>query len=514
MKRLSIPGLVLVVVAAAFMVTGCPGRAVAGRTDMNTLIVATAAFPPSLDPALTNDMTSAQLIFLIYDTLVSYAPDMSILPNLAYRWSWDDPSRIRMFLRQGVRFHNGDLLTASDVVFSLQRAAVSPHIGPITGMIQDVQAINPHEVLITLQFPFTPFLSHLAHTATSIVNERAVRELGEDVHAMAPVGTGAYRVTNVVTGDRVELTRFDDFWDTPARIPNLTWRSIPDGATRLLELETGGIDIKLLLHTMPHDIGRTEAHPDVRVYRQMSLSTNYVGFNAQRPPFNDVRVRQAVHHALDLDAINRVINPGVGETARGPINSMVWGSIAEELPPIAFDPARSRQLLAEAGFPNGFSTTIYTNEGNAVRADLAEIMQHQLAAVGINVDISIIEWGAYLDLTARGEHNMFILGWVASTGDPDYGIHPLFHTSSFGTAGNRTFWGTPEVDALIDAGRAETDPARRLEIYDEIQRIIHREVPWVFWHVGEWIHATRADVRGFQPHATDRLRIWDVYFQS
>jgi len=510
MKKLLALVLVLAFVAGTLWAGG--GRAAVGRTDMNTLTIASAAFPPNLDPTLTNDMTSAQLHHIIYDTLVNYDFDMSIVPGLAYRWSMDDPSRISMFLRQGVRFHNGDVFTASVVVFSLQRAAVSPHIGHITGMIQNVQAINPHEVLITLQYPFAPFLSHLAHTATSIVNQRAVTTLGEDAHALAPVGTGAYRVTGLVTGDRVEMTRFDDFWDTPARVQNLTWRSIPDGATRLLELETGGIDIKIGLHTMPHDISRTEAHPNVRVYRQMSLSTNYVGFNTQRAPFNDVRVRQAVHHALDLDAINRVINPGVGATATGPINSMVWGSIAGELPRIEFNQARARQLLAEAGFPNGFNTTIYTNEGNAVRADLAEIMQHQLAAVGINVDISIIEWGAYLDLTARGEHNMFILGWVSVTGDPDYGLHPLFHTSNFGAAGNRTFWGNTHLDNLLDAGRAETDPARRLQIYAEVQQIVQREVPWVFWHVGEWVHAARTDVRGFRTHPADYIRAWEIYF--
>ena len=510
MKKMLI--LPLIIVAGALLLTGCPGQA-AGRADPNTLTIASAGFPANLDPSLTNDMPSAQLHHIIYDTLVNYAQDMSIIPGLAYRWSWDDPSRLRVFLREGVRFHNGDVLSASDVVFSLERASVSPHIGHITGMIQSAQAINPREVLITLTYPFAPFLSHLAHTATSIVNERAVRELGEEAHSLAPVGTGAYRVTNVVTGDRIEMTRWDDFWGTPAIIQNLTWRIITDGATRLLELETGGIDLMIGLHTMPHDIARTEAHPDIIVHRQMSLSTNYIGFNVQRAPFNDLRVRQAIHHALDLDAINRVVNPGVGATARGPINSMVWGSIADRLPRIEFNPERARQLLAEAGFPNGFSMSIYTNEGNAVRADLAGIMQHQLAAVGINADIRIVEWGAYLDLTARGDHDVFILGWVSVTGDPDYGLHPLFHTSNFGHAGNRTFWGSAEMDQLLDAGRSETDPARRLQLYDEIQRIVHAEVPWIFWHVGEWIHATRADVRGFQPHPADYVRAWEIYFQ-
>ena len=511
MKKLLTLALVLAIVAGAFLVTGCPRGAV-GRTDTDRLVVAAAGFPANLSPAMTNDMPSAQIHYIVFDTLVVQDYNMDILPGLAYRWAWDDPSNLRVFLRRDVLFHNGDTMRASDVVFSLERAAASPHVGHITGMISGAQAINDYEVLITLHYPFTPFLSHIAHSATSIVNERAVTEMGETAHSLAPVGTGQYRVTSVVTGDRIEMTRWDQFWGQPARIRDLTWRSITDGATRLLELETGGIDIMLGLQTMPHDIPRTAANPDLTVFRQMSLATNYIGFNASVVPFNDVRVRRAVYYALDLDAINRAVNPGVGETGRGPINSMVWGSIAYRLPPIEFNPARARQLLAEAGFPNGFSTAIYVNEGNAVRADLAVAMQHQLDAVGITAEVRIVEWGAYLDLTARAEHTMFVLGWVSVTGDPDYGLHPLFHSENFGAAGNRTFWSDAELDRLLDEGRAETDPARRLQIYDEAQRIIHREVPWIFWHTGENVHATRADVRGFQTHPADRIAAWDVYF--
>jgi peptide/nickel transport system substrate-binding protein len=192
---------------------------------------------------------------------------------------------------------------------------------------------------------------------------------------------------------------------------------------------------------------------------------------------------------------------------------MVWASAAERLPRYDFNLARSRQLLAEAGFPNGFSTIIYTNEGNAVRADLAEIMQNQLAQVGIRAEVRIIEWGAYLDMTARGEHTIFILGWVTVTGDPDYGLYSLFHSGTFGAPGNRTFYSNPEVDRLLDAGRMETDPARRLQIYYDVQRVIHRDVPWIFWHTGEIVTGVRADVRNVRLTPMEYYRMWEVYFE-
>jgi peptide/nickel transport system substrate-binding protein len=145
--------------------------------------------------------------------------------------------------------------------------------------------------------------------------------------------------------------------------------------------------------------------------------------------------------------------------------------------------------------------------------DAAEITQNMLGQVGITVDVRIIEWAAYLDMTARGDHEMFILGWVTVTGDPDYGLHATFHTENFGAAGNRTFYSNPQVDRLLDEGRVETDRARREQLYFQAQQIIRDEAPWVFQWAGEDLHGARNDLRGLKLHPSSHFPLWTIYFE-
>jgi peptide/nickel transport system substrate-binding protein len=312
-----------------------------------------------------------------------------------------------------------------------------------------------------------------------------------------------------VAGSSLELTRWDEYWGGRVPVKDLTIRIIPDSATRLLTLETGGIDIMYNVPTS--DISRVEAHRDLNMIRSMNLSTNFIGFNMQKAPFNDIRVRHAIAHAIDMPLMVRNVYRGAGSPTNGPINTMVWSSIADQLQPYEFNQARSRQLLAEAGYPNGFNTTFSLNEGNPERLDTGEILANMLRQVGINVDIRVIEWGSYLEMTGRGDHDMFILGWSPSGGDPDRGLYATFHSSNFGAPGNRAFYNNPEVDRLLDAGRRELDRPRRAQLYAQAQRIIRDELPWIFQWAGEELSATRADVKGFSHHAATTHALWNLY---
>ena len=515
MKRMYKILLLAVLITVVFVTSGCrrDGASAGSGRDartarMDTLIVGLAGMPNNLDPSLTNDMPSAYIHEHIYNTLITVDYDMNPVPALAERWVWEDPTRLRIFLRRGVRFHNGDELRASDVKFTLDRAAVAPQIGHITGMIANTAIVNDYEVLITLQYPFVPFLSHLAHTAASIVNEGVVRQLGDVGHSQAPVGTGPYRVVNIVQGDRIELTRWDNYWGTAAAAPNLVWRVMTDAATRLVSLETGEIDV--MFAVAPTDMTRVRNHRDLDLHHEMSLSTNYIGFNVTRPPFNDVRVRHAIQYALNMEAMVQAVYLGAMTPTSGPINSRVWGSTAEPRPAFPHDVARARQLLAEAGYPNGFSTTFFTNEGNPQRQDTGEVMANMLREVGINMEVRLVEWGAYLDMTARGEAPLYMLGWVTVTGDPDYGLHALFHTSNQGGAGNRGFYSNTNVDRLLDQGRQETDPTRRAAIYRELQQILHDDAPWISQSAGAEIIGVRSNVHGFRIHPHGRHQMWGV----
>jgi peptide/nickel transport system substrate-binding protein len=376
-------------------------------------------------------------------------------------------------------------------------------------MVDRVDVVNDHEIVIVLKYAFVPFLSHLAHGATSIWNQKAVTEMGPEPHSRAPVGTGPMKFVNWVTGASIELTRFDDYHGGRVPVRNMTLRFIADPTTRLRDLETGGLD--LMYNVATPDVTRIERDNSLQMIRSMNLSTNYIGFNTQKAPFNDVRVRHAVAHALDLQAMVRNVYMGTGAPGRGPINPMVWASTADRLQPYEYNPARARQLLAEAGYPNGFNTTFVFNEGNTQRMDSGEIAANMLRQVGINVDVRSLEWGAYLDMTGRGDQDMYILGWVTVTGDPDYGLYGTFHSSGHGAAGNRSFYTNPEVDRLLDAGRTETNPTRREQIYAQVQQIIRDDLPWIFQWNGEDLSAARANVKGFKHSPTGHHQLWNLY---
>jgi peptide/nickel transport system substrate-binding protein len=343
----------------------------------------------------------------------------------------------------------------------------------------------------------------------SIVSERAVRELG-DKYAQNPVGTGPMKFVNWVVGNRIELTRWDQYWGPAPKIKNLTIRYISDDATRLLELETGGVD--MMLNVPPQEVERVEANPNLKLYRAPSLSLNFIGFNTQKPPLNDERVRRAITHAIDMEALVKTVYMGVGKPGRGPIGSMVWASAADILPQLEYNPALAKELLAEAGYPDGFTITLSTND-SAQRVDSAIIVQSMLAAVGIKVEISIVEWAAYLEMLDSGKQDMYILGWVTVTGDPDYGLE-VFHSRSFGPGGNYAFYEDPEVDRLLDAARGETDMDLRRQLYIEAQQIIHAAAPWIYTLEGEVLIAARSNVEGFQIDPAQHHPYWTVWFND
>jgi len=314
------------------------------------------------------------------------------------------------------------------------------------------------------------------------------------------------KFVNWVVGNRIELTRWDQYWGPAPKIRDITVRYIPDDATRLLELETGGVD--MVVGVPPQEVARIEANPNLKLYRAPSLSLNFIGFNTRKPPFDDVRVRRAIIHAIDMDSLVKTVFMGVGSPGRGPLSSTVWASAAGILPMYEYNPAKARELLAEAGYPDGFSFTLSTND-NAQRIDTSVIVQGMLAAAGIYVEIEIVEWAAYLDMLDVGGHELFILGWVTVTGDPDYGLE-IFHSRSFGPGGNYTFFSDPEVDRLLDAARGETDVDLRRQMYIEAQQIAHAAAPMIYTLEGEVLVAARSNVEGFRINPAQHHPYWTV----
>lgn len=480
-----------------------------GGAHAFTLTVAQGSDVVSLSPHNTNDQPSARVMRQIYDTLIIQTEELELEPGLAESWNQVDATTWDFFIRPGVTFHNGDPLMGSDVKFTLDRLRDPATAAPgafLVGFIDEISLVDDMTVRITTNGPFVPILSHLAHTATSILNERAVTEAGEDYGTTVVVGTGPFSFVSWEIASQIVLDRNDDWWYGDVGPERVIFRPITEGTVRAIELEAGAIDIAYNLE--PRDALRARQNPEITMAEIEALTTSYIGFNAQKAPFDDVRVRQAINHAVDAETIVDVIFEGFGFPANSPISSMVFGANTD-LEPYEFDPERARALLAEAGLGGGFSTTIWTND-NPLRIQIAEIVQAQLADIGISVEIQVLEWSTYLNDTAAGLHDMFILGWVTVTADADYGLYALFHSRNFGSPGNRTFWSSDRLDELLDLGRRESDQDLRQEIYFEAQEIIRNEAPWIFLNTTIEAHATRSNVTGFVPHPAGHNRLYNV----
>jgi len=487
--------------------TSAEAPAPGGNADRDELNIVVASFMASLDPVLSNDTPSHQIRQMIFEPLVRFNPrTLEMYGVLATSWDMPDAQTVNFELRQGVYFSNGDRFTASDVAFTFERAIESPLTRALFEAIDYVEVIDDYNVTFHLNRPFVPILTQLTLVQASIVSERAVREFGDDFQDN-PVGTGPFVLEEIVLGDRTVVTRNENYWGQAPHMRQVTFRVIPEQAQRFIAVEVGDADIALMI--APTDVPRAETTPSVVLHRNLNFSYNYIGFNLAQGPTADQRVRHAITYALNLDSIVDNAFAGTGQLITSPIVPMTQFAI--EMEPFETNLDRARELLAEAGYPDGFSINFWSNAGNQTRADVGTMVQHQLRQVGIDVTTEIIEWGTYMERTAAAEHDMLILAWVG-TPDPDFHLNMLFHSRNLGLAGNVSHIDNPEVDRLLDEARVELDVARRGELYAELQHLLRDIRPHIFLVQNEELNITTPYVRGFFSAPDVLPRFWEVYF--
>ena len=488
------------------------GGGAEGGSGRNQVTVALTANPIALDVHLSNDNPSTVVSKQIFETLVIQDENLQHHPGLATDWRQIDEYTWEFDLRSGVIFHNGDEMTADDVVFSLRRGsdeATKPLVSPILGMIDgdSVEAIDRYTVRIGTLMPFAPLPNHLAHTAAAIMSERAIEEATDS--RREPVGTGPFRFVSWLNEDYIELARFDDYHGELPQFETLMLRIITEPSSRVVELETGSVDVIMGVGTM--DFARVEEDANLTLLTVPGLQTNYVGLNTNHEHLGNRLVRQAMNYAVNVEDIRTALAFGHGDIARGPITSNVFG-FNPDLVGYPFNLERAQELMREAGLEDGFDMTLYISS-NQANIDLAQAVQAQLAAININVGLNPLEWGTFIDaVSADGGVDAFMMGWGSITGDADYGIFPLFHTMQHGEAGNRTFFTDDRVDYLLEAARATIDPDERLAMYFEIQEIIVEEAPWIFLLQPLQSLGTRAEVRGLNVDPTNAPSFAGIYF--
>lgn len=491
--------LLSLILLSALLITGCSsGDAGSGGS---TLTVASDSEPVTFDIQATNDSATTRVARQIFEPLIKQNEDLELVPNLALSWEAVDDTTYEFKLKEGVTFHNGEPFTAADVEWTIRRAMESASIGHIVGALDGdkLKVVDDYTIQIGTTVPFGPLLTHLAHPATAMLNEKAVTEAGEDV-GTTPVGTGPYKLDTWNAGSDLTLSRYEDYHGDAGKSDKIVFRLIAENSVRLIELETGGVDIAYAI--APADISKVEENDDLVMVRDLDLSTSYVGFNMlSDTPLKEKLVRQAINYAIDVESLLDAVYLGVGKPAVAPLNAQAFGANLD-LPQYTYDVAKAKELLAEAGYADGFAVNLYVGDNNPQRLQIAQVLKEELKGLNIDVNVKQLEWGAYLDATANGEHDIYILGWTTVTTDGDYGLYPLFHSGQFGAAGNRSYYANDKVDKLLEDARTSSDQALREQYYKEAQVYINDEAPWLFLQDGENLTGISKNVKGFRHHPT------------
>ena len=339
-------------------VVGCGGDEQANKAKKDELIVATAYDAKSLDPHAVNEVAASNVMVQIYNTLITLDKNGKLIPSLAESFEQINDVTYKFKIKKGIKFHNGEEMTVDDVIFSLKRAATSPAVANLYSDI-DVDSFEVSEdntVSFKLKSPNTGFLYNLILPGGSILSQKAVEKFGDD-YGMNPIGTGPFKFVNWKKGDRIELEKFDDYFGTKPAFSKMVIRAIPEATNRTIELESGGVDVAYEISA--NDIERIKENKDLKLTRLIDNSTQYLGFNNKKEPFNDIRVRQAIHYALDIPSIVKTAWKGVGKVAEGPMSPNI-NYFNSDVKQYEYNVEKAKELLAEAGYPNGFKTKLWT----------------------------------------------------------------------------------------------------------------------------------------------------------
>ena len=489
---------------------------------LSTLIIAIDSDPANLEPGTNRAFpVGSEIILNVFDTLVAWqAPDFAELEGrLAESWIIAEDGLTYTFtLRPDVKFHDGTELNAEAVKFSFERTAelnsfMQAYFGPIT----DITVVDPRTVAITLDKPSAVFLSWLAMPQAAVVSPAAAEEFGDDFSAN-PVGTGPFVFDSYIPDTEVVLTANPDYWRGAPQLQTIIYRVIPDAATRRLEIENGTVDVVQQngqLYSIPvEDIKALKALPEIDVLEIPSQIIRNIDFNNNKAegPTTDIRVRQAIAHAVDYDGLVDELLGGTAARVYGPLTESSWGfnpSIKEG----AFqrDLDKAKALLEEAGYgPGDLELTMYTFQGSLWR-DVGTFIQANLADAGINATVEQMEFPPYRDLHTAGEHDIALSGRQPWYNDPDAHVTIGYLSELAGSSMNFRMSPDAELDQMILDAQTAPDLTTRRDLYYTVQEELAAKVPGVYLFNPKIIIYKRANVEGLVVNSAPPLtEYWSV----
>jgi peptide/nickel transport system substrate-binding protein len=465
------------------------------------LIAAQGSEPDQLDPHMTSAYASFQVLENVYDTLVQPAADLSMEPALAESWEISDDNLTWTFkLRQGVKWHNGRDLVAQDVVYSFERIIAEGLNGWRFGAVETITAPDDSTVVITLTQASPNLLVSIAgFKGMAIIPEEIVTD---GTIGTKPVGTGPFRFVSQSPDEGIVLEKNPDYWRASEGLPKLDgirFVQIPDAGTKLTALRTG--EVHWIDAVPPQDIESLSGEDGITVGRVPGGDYHYFALNQNRTPFDDVRVRQAIAHAINREEIAEAAQFGAATANQTaiPASNVAW--YHSYAPYGSGDIATAQGLLDDAGV-SGLTIDFLVTSDFPETVTQAQVIAAELAAVGITVEITDVDFSTWLDLQGNGEFDAFMLSWIGNI-DPDDFYYAQHHS-----AGGFNFQGysNPEVDSLLDAARVETDQAARKTLYDQAAQMIVDDASYIYLYNPDNINAWRDEVGGYETRGDNAIR--------
>jgi peptide/nickel transport system substrate-binding protein len=472
----------LLALAALISLAGC-GSA---PRDPNTVVVLIESSPANLDPRIGTDAQSQRIDGLLFDGLVARDANFHFTPALAESWEQPDPLTQIFHLRRDVHFHDGRSLTAKDVKWTLESMIDGKRSGIISpkaksyASIATIDTPDDHSVILNLKQADNFLLTNLSTGAIGIVPN------GSDVNFWQhPIGTGPFKFVSQQIDQNVILERNPASWSVTPRIPRVRFAVVPDAITESLELEKGSADVAV--NSLPMDsLAILAARPNLAIEEVPGTEVQYLGLNLRDPVLKHVLVREAIACAINRDLIIRTLQLGKAQPADTllPVSHWAW---AGDLPSYRYSPGEAAGLLNHAGYPAGangirFRLTMKTSTDESARL-LAAVLQQQLGAVGIALDIRSYEAATFLSDVRNGAFQMYSLRWIGGNEQPDIFSY-VFSSASFSPKGaNRSHYSNPRLDALLDDAAVTSDAGRRKSDYQESQQILARDLPAInLWY--------------------------------
>ncbi|WP_411503809.1 ABC transporter substrate-binding protein [Brevibacillus centrosporus] len=473
------------------------GQAQEQSAAKTELVVAAEQEPVGYDPHKVPAASSVRVYALIYDSLTKLDENMNIVPNLAEKWEIaPDGKTITMFLHKGVKFHNGKDMTADDVKFSFERI-MNPDTGAIAksyfASVEAIEVKDPTTVVFKLKTADAAFIANTASAYASIVPSGST-DLTKDA-----IGTGPFKLEKSEPGQYVLLKKNPDYFnkDLP-KVETIKFQIMKDEAERLAAIRSGKIDIS----TISADSAKLlEGKPGVQVKNYQSLEYSYLGINVNKKPFDNPKVREAISYAVDRNQIVQTVWKGEAALT-GPIAPAItnWALDTASYPTYKTDVEKGKQLLAEAGFPNGFETQIETAATYPDMVETAQVIQQQLKAIGINAKINQLEWGNYIEVWKSKDMNLMV-GRNTSGVDADRSMRFFFASTGSANVWN---YSNPAYDELVEKALGTVDQAERKKLYEQAQTMLVADAPNLFLASPKNYYAVRDNI-DFTPTAAGEV---------